>query len=388
MLIRAHSFNFPTDIQFGLDIFTSFGPFNRAGGRFGGYALECDNTGFGEKNASMPLDGTDTDFTIGFAWFFFPQGSGADFPSSDPTYQLEMLRLNDSVSGTRLLTLKTRHDRRISVLAGPSLTEIGPTNLVLSMFTWYYFEIRYVRNSTIEIWVDDVLDTSGSPHSTGVSPDTVTWRWANFGGSGWRLDDIYIAEGGGSGDRLGPVWIGSWYMAADTILRYSRMAPGGYSSNAQAIADRFGVTIAAPDDDTSYVQAIIANDIDYYTVNRAAFCRGKILALIANLVAKDGGGGDPTLTPMIRANPSVANDTVIGSFAALTGSYAAYQTFSLLDPDGNVWTDGKIEAAFVGIKASTITARITMFWVEKLASLRNIPYSCGNLGSYVIQRLD
>ena len=48
------------------------------------------------------------------------------------------------------------------------------------------------------------------------------------------------------------------------------------------------------------------------------------------------------------------------------------------------WTDGDIGRAWWGAGLTSGSANFTQIYLEKLVSLRTVPFNCGNLGSYVV----
>jgi hypothetical protein len=97
--------------------------------------------------------------------------------------------------------------------------------------------------------------------------------------------------------------------------------------------------------------------------------------------------GDNTGVVQIVAklDPNSAGGLIgLGTVRTLSGSYKFYQDL-LERPPGvtDYWTDGDIEKALWGLSSGAGKSRVTMLWIEKLVSLRNVPYQCGQISSYV-----
>ena len=90
---------------------------------------------------------------------------------------------------------------------------------------------------------------------------------------------------------------------------------------------------------------------------------------------------------IVRANAALAINTDIGGFQTLNNDYAVFQALVFRNPaTGDVWTDGAMESALWGLSHAAGVSRVTMLWIDKLQTLYNVPFNCGQVGSYVVMR--
>lgn len=377
-LWRHASFDLVTDSTLGFSLFGGFGsPAIGTPGRTSPHCVSFRNTGFGSQILQWPLPAT-SGYAFGFAY--------------RPVVALG--RVNDifylqNVNGTivtRMLTIKTRLDNKLDVLTGPLLNTFT-TTASFALNDWHYIEVQYDVGGDVKIYVDDVLDTDTNVTTDpSKSPDFVSYAWSNLGSQGWDWDDVYVAAGtdAASLERLGPIRITSFWCRADIVTGFGRVGAG---SNAGCISDRNGVTSTAPDGDSTFVQAAFPTKDLYYLAPQND-CKGRIIAVGINVVAKAPSGGTPTLEVLCRGNLTIASETPIGTARPLTSDYALTIAYRPLSVNTNAfWTDGEIESCGWGIQSGgSGAARCTMFWVDKIQSLRSVPFNCGQLGNYTIMK--
>lgn len=370
----TRSFDFITDSTLGFTLTGSFGAPNIGSpGRSSPHCLQFRNTGFGAQILTL-----DTPTTNGYA-FGFAYRPVAALGSPNDIFYLNNVQLSGV---TRLLTIRTRTDHKLDIFAGPLLTNLQ-TTAVFALGDYHYVEIQYDVGGDVKIYVDDVLDQDMSVTTDPTKPpSTVSHGWSNLGSQGIDIDDVYgcADTAAASTQRVGPVRLTSYYCHADIIQGWGRV---GGSTNSSCIADRNGVTANAPDGDSTFVQTTVTAS-DMYLISPQNDCKGRIIAVATNIVARAPSGGSPTIGAICRPDLTVASNSPIGSQQPLTSSYAlsiAYQNLSLRT--GIFWTDGEIESCGWGIKSGgSGISRCTMFWVDKIQSLRVLSFNCGQLQSY------
>lgn len=389
-LQSAMSFDIASDPKIGGEgwyDFTSFGQQNLVGGRFGGYALEYRNTGFGEKDVGHAIDHHNL-FWWGAAYYQYVSGDG--WPAG-----VEIFRLfsgSNPIGGpgsSRLLTLRTRADLKLDVLVTNSLIQRGPTTIAMNANTWYYLEVVYNVGGTVQVYINDTLVAQG-PVSDPQFPTGFVVRRESFNQSGINFDDMVFGDESGTdpnfATRIGPVKIKPWFMEKDDQVNWTRNTG---TTNSAAVAERYP-TVPAPDGEASYVKATSGGLIDLYDINQLRMCDGRILALTANLNAyspsgMDGGG----LNVIARIDPTQNVNTTIGRLLSLTAAYKTYQSIVTASPKTHTyWTDGEIEDALWGLNSTFGSSRVSAFWIEKIVSLRVLSFDCsGGAGanSYAVK---
>jgi hypothetical protein len=378
-IVNHAGFNFPTDPAFGFINSSNFGGPGFNTGRSSPFCLNFSNTGFGSQIIGLPMTGQRGN-CIGYA--YRPTGSLG---------QVNQILTVDNVVGsvvTTIFKIVTRLDHQLDFYAGPSLTKFtSAATFPIGVFK--YIEVQFDVSGDTKVYVNDVLDVDTAvTNSISKPPTNMSWAWSNFGSQGYDLDDIYISSGAGAAsiERLGPIRITSFYMASDVISGWGRV---GASSNSAAVADRHGVTTDAPDGDTSFIQTAFPNIPDLYRVAPMNDCKGRILAVAINAVVKVPSVVTQTLNMIVRPDlTNATNYSVDPVVNALTSSYVLYRAYAPTNPrTGTFWTDGEVEKAGWGmVSGGAGPVRCSMFWIDKIQSLRTVPFSCGQLGSYVYSR--
>jgi hypothetical protein len=369
-LILAQSFNLVSEC--GTLSFTevsNFGPIGVTQGRFAGQqAAVIANTGFGFKYLDYTVGGSKSKLIFGFVYYQFKDGSG-NWILSD----VEVFKLTDTL-GSTLALLRARPDGKLDFVTS---SEVHVLNKAFNWNTWHYIELIYNTGGTVEVWVDDGLDTPALSSSVN-NIELLRIGWANLGDMGIAFSDIYILDPstGPYTDRLGPIRIDAWPMTGDARATATTSGP---TQHFKCINDH--TPGMAPDGDASWVQ-FVGGGADTYSVSGLGGCRGRILSLLLHTVAKASGGGN--LQTVWGADPTSLLFEAIGAFLTPPSTYKYFQDVVLKNPHtSDYWADGDIEKSLWGLNSSSGTARITMFWIEKIQSLRKVPFQCGQVGSYV-----
>ncbi len=350
----------------------------------GAKALKFNNSSFNQQTLTKML-GTRTAACAGILY----RANGSDignFGSVILRYEDGATIVNPGGGGsghdggntTSVLTLQVRQaDRTLTVSSGQYGTSFDPGTVLwnsagaftVSFNTWYFLELQVdTGTGTWALYVDDVLLQNGF---FGFPPniDRISTRSESF-----EVHDVanfYVTDG----DRLGPVRVIGFPPNFGSTHQWAPLVAPNLSQ-VQEFGNRVGKN--TPDDNQSYVEATTAGVTDYYGFPAPA-CFGRILALALNVDAS-AVAGSPSVDWLIR---QTGLDTNLGGSAALIGGYTIQQGISMLNPvTGTFWTDADIAAALFGFSfAGSGDARVTQFMLEKVVSLRNVPFDCG-FGSY------
>jgi hypothetical protein len=272
-------------------------------------------------------------------------------------------------------------DQTISVYKGAGGTPQHPGTLLwnsLRVYTipfnqWIYIELQ-VSNSEWAIYIDDVLIQQQSAITIPGPIDRYSFQSSSF--ESHYLDDHYVTDG----EQLGPCQVtGLPPIIQGTANWAPATAPN--VSQIQEFGDRHLLGLPTPDGDISFVSTNTPDTTDLYGF-AVPVCYGRILALALNADAKNQAGSPPTIDLLIQQSIL----TNLGTSAALAGSYGIQQMISQQDPEtGTFWNDNSIGTALFGYKLSHLsppaTTRVTQFMLEKLVTMRNVPFDCG-FGSY------
>lgn len=282
-------------------------------------------------------------------------------------------------AGTSLMVAVMSADNTISVYTGPQGINGAPGALLWNSAGSYVFPLRtavYVEvqidtsTGTWALYINDVLIQT----QTGVSLPIGVDRWSilSQGFESNFIDDLYCTDG----ERLGPCRVTGFAPNFGSTHEWTPLfAPN--LSQIQEFGNRPGLN--TPDDNQSFVSATNAGVTDYYGF-AGPVCYGRILALALNA---DGSAiaGNPSVNFLMKL---AGTEYAAGFSDAYIGGYTIRQAVSQLNPlTGIFWTDGDIAAGLFGFRMAGVGGelRITQFMMEKLVSLRTVPFTCGQ-GSY------
>lgn len=342
-------------------------------GRYSLQALVIENTGFGAMQLTRAFGTTLP--TICFSCSWRPTNSGSLsnfgnsywlwFDGSDGAIEQPLLGVKLAASGTGNTTGKLEFYNGAGALlaTGPALT----------LRRWYSLEIvaTFGASGSLDVYLDDVnvIHLVGSINwSNTVYPDEMRYYWASGGPSqaGYSLCDVAVST-----TRLGPVAVVATYPDADAQV-------GGWTGNggtSQVSRVQDHPPALSPDGDLTYTQSSTPTATDLFTLAPFA-CFGLNLAVAPGIVARGTPGGLAQL--VVRPDPTSLSIQQIGLSQTVPSSpFAVYQTVSEA-----LWIDGDINAGYWGFRLASGTVRVTEYFVEKVTSLRNVPYTCGGLGPY------
>lgn len=370
-------------------------PPNRQGG---GRALFLFSTIFEYSRRTRIMDGQ-SKWIVGRN--FRNRGDGAPAGSFFYRWESRPSETDGSNSGTQL-AVRTNADSKLEFYAGGAGTNgdrgtlIATPDYVFVKDVDHYLEIvvTFGGSGTLDVYVDDVsiyhatgLNITNSTHPG--NPDRHSIWWQSFGTAGQVIDNLYICDGQGDtfNDRLGPCRVTIVSPIANVVHEW---LPTGAAANFQCVQDqilpdnsRLPVGAATmPDDDTTYVQAS-ATALDMYE-NAKMPCYGLDLAVAWNVCARNPFSGAPTLDLVCRPKANdIGTQLDVSGGNPLTASYRMIQGIVTNNPGTSTnWRDKEIDNALWGFRRNGAgTVRVTQAFVEKLTSLRSVPYNCGQ-GSY------
>lgn len=264
-------------------------------------------------------------------------------------------------------------------------TSIGITPTAFNISTWYYIEldVKFGVGGWIKMYVNDVLFYSSTSLTVGHhDPDRWTWRWEGFGNDGITLDDLYIAN-----DRLGPCRITSAFTIGPGPFtqwtNFGHWFPSATPINWESVSDHaFSHGPSSHDFDSSYVTAAhTTHPIDYYKFQPMP-CYGRILAVAVNATGRNGLLiNAPGVDLMLRAKPTSLTETIVaaGQLWKADHTYGIVQGLLQLNPaNADTWVEKALNDTYWGIRAAGVgTSRVTQVFLEKLVTLRDVPFNCG-----------
>lgn len=348
-----------------------------------GQALRFGSSGFEQQTLTYKPPGGMATPCLGFAHRLIDSAGAytiCRFENAD-THDEVGAHDNGTNVGT-VLALMYLADGTLTVNTGPpglpgGLPEFPGTVLWTSSFTvplttWQYYELLCDPTAgTWALYIEDTLIVSQAGVDFGISIPIFQFSICSESFSVHDMDDLYLTDG----PRLGPVQVTGFPPNVGSTHQWSPLT-GTNLSQVQEFGNRPGVP--TPDDDLSYVEATGAGTTDLYSFFAPA-CYGRILALALNV---DGAAlaGSPSVDWLIKQGAVLTN---LGGGAAYVAGYQIRQGVSQVNPvSGTFWSDADIGSALFGYSfAGSGDARVTQFMLEKVVSLRKVPFSCGG-GNY------
>lgn len=344
-----------------------------AGGRFGGQGFQLVNTAFWSRDFGITL--RDTSMFTGRA---LKLAYGGFTPPGHPVVWLAAKR---SGAGVVSLALSNNANPDLLLYTGGGATNLSPGSLIATIPAPFsntdFVFVELVNTPTaVEVWLDDV-NALALP-MTLATPDTLVFRWENFGTWGVIHDDSYIADSLGpqNNTRLGPCRVVTLFPSADGVLF------GWTSSDAQPHFTDVGSPILRGPQ--PYLEAV-DSAADLFVFPGPSPCGtppgniGKILAVAANAAAR-AVGLVGSLEPGCWPIPGSGSPQSLSSAAVIAtpSSYNNYQAISEVNlrTGGFPWTASDISRALWGPMVSSGRVRCAEFYLEVLATLRPVPVDC------------
>lgn len=311
--------------------------------------------------------------------------------SSSLWAQDNFIQIGDAIGP--ILSLELQIDGTLAVMSGGNGetgtgTEVGRTIQTFPVSSWtQYLEfetVGYGASTTFQLFSNDVSILLGSTTTPRV-PDRVSIGSLNGQVSGLNAQpffglvfaNVYIQDGQsgvGGNTRYGPVRITTMYPASDASGAWSASPSGPLFSN---ISDLPGVDRnGSPDGDFSTISPVIVNNPQYFTMSSSP-CYGQIVAVAVNQCFR-GLTGSTTCDALILQQ---ATSHTIGSSVVTGGYHTAQQFIDTSFITGMPFVDSEINGALWGAKTASTGLLLTQMFLEKIVSLRAVPFQCGQ-GSY------
>ncbi|MGC2150786.1 MAG: hypothetical protein WA618_01990 [Terriglobales bacterium] len=261
-------------------------------------------------------------------------------------------------------------------------TLVDQTTQTFPVGQWSGYLEFFVVGTTVEIWANDIKILQCTVPALG-SADRIllgTQNGTRFGVDsqpyfGLTFANIYFADGQGAlpwNTRLGPIRIttlspnadagGNWNISPNTILNRYQAVDDIYPTDGNG----------SPDGDNSYINPLATGTQQWFTVAGAP-CYGLILGVMVNICFR-GSSGSTTCDALLLQGTdqvTIGTDTV-------TGLYQTQQYFQGLSlATGMYFVDSELSGALWGAQTSSTGLMLTQLFLEKIVSLRNTPFSCG-----------
>ena len=261
----------------------------------------------------------------------------------------------------------------------PALPNDGLTS------TYIEIKVQFGPHGSLEVHYNDAavitLSNTNIGNSTLGWPDRFSFYWKGVSNNGVSWANVYASTGaldsGGNPQGFkGPCRVTSHRFTSNERQTWTR------NTGASDVAC---INENPADGDATYIEGTSGQEELFATGKMPCF--GRILGVSLCAMGRRSVAGHVARTSYVcRQDPVGHAETTLQLATDWADGYAINQTppseYSLRNA-GERWTDGEIEQAWWGLYAAGPgTARVTQMWVEKLTSLRNVPYQCGQLGSY------
>jgi hypothetical protein len=215
------------------------------------------------------------------------------------------------------------------------------------------------------LYLNDVRLIFGTVDTSAYSlPDRFTLCNQPVAGSifnGVIFDNVYAAD-----SRLGPVYISSLLPTGDASGNWITIpGPTRYAS-----VDDSAASLSVYPDGNSSTIAPGASTNQLFLFGQSP-CYGRNLGVMVNVCYRSGS------VDGIVLQQSAIYD--LGPLPANGSTFHTYQQFAAVSfVSGTYWTDAEIKGAFWGVGNAAGSVVVTQMFLEKLVSLRNVPFNCGS----------
>lgn len=290
-----------------------------------------------------------------------------------------------SAGSTVCIALQSESNGKLSIISGGTSANgtgalLQQTTISFPIGTWAgYLEFTASgfglgNTLTYELWLDDVLLLTGTTSIADI-PDRYTI--GSQGDTGRIFDNQYICDGQGPAPwngRLGPIRITSLSPNADLSGSW---IPTPAAPTFQQVQDLPSDPHGSPDGDSTYASPDSIGGQQFFQVESSP-CFGRVLGVAVNLCFRGTSGSASCQALLLQTGAPV----LIGT-PNVTGIYHTAQAILQQSPaTGTFLTDAEISSGFWGVATLTsFDLRVTQMFLEKITSLRSVPYNCGR-GSY------
>ena len=320
-------------------------------GRNGGLALRLDNTAINIITPGLKTPGsTDNTLICGFAFKFGSLIDGVRLCEfRDPSDHGETigwgqlcLEVSGSGNGAEL-----KVDRGNTFLASSNTAN-------LQTDTWYYIEMKvysHTTNGTVNVCLDgtEIISFSGNTrHRTGYAYqgvyDRVQWH-INNGSALLAIDDLYIADGHGSGitDFLGDCEVATLSPTSTVSGNWSPST----GNTLWSLIDEDTQDANYIKEDTSGNQAIF--ELTNLTANQAL---GSVKGVMLCCDSQHSVQGHQGYAKAITQNGSGGSVQDTGNFMPGVTNPLCYTVMMETDPDGNPWAPATVNQLRMGVEHS------------------------------------
>jgi hypothetical protein len=240
-------------------------------------------------------------------------------------------------------------------------------------------------STTAAIYQNDVLllsvtcATSSAVNSIAIGNQNGTTYGVNskpYFGLGFA--NLVFTDGQGPAPwntRLGPVRVTTLSPNADAGGNWN-ITPGTLTARYQAVDDIFPTDgNGSLDFDNSYISPVAINASQFFTVQGAA-CYGLILGVNVCLVFRGSSGSTTCNALLLQQSVQTTLGTAV--FTGPSGIYQTEQVWVGLSPATGInFTDGEIAGSFWGVSTTSPGLILTQMFLEKIVSLRAVPFNCG-----------
>lgn len=303
--------------------------------RTGNYSLSIPSA---SDNATIAIPGSPSEIYMRM---------GLYMTGGNSSYSRVFLRLMDTSDLTLITCYVDYNTMRIVIKRGTySGTTLGTSTTVISPDMWYLLELHVVisdSSGVAQLKIDGNLDINAS--SVDTKPGTISnigsiiiGAYGSYVLYGY-FDDIAINDTTGSVNNS---WIGQGGIYA--------LTPNGAGTSTQLTpssgANYTCVDDIPPDDDTSYVESNVQDEIDTYALSASAG-EGMISAVQWLARAKANSTGTTAVTRVLRINGTnyVGGDNIVST------SYVYKTDILEKNPDDSAaWEYTDLDAMEAGVK--------------------------------------
>ena len=266
----------------------------------------------------------------------------------------------NSLGGVRFFALEDAGTIQLDLRMNGGLIQLTRNGTVLatlgwsvSLFQWYYFELKATINNSgsYELRINENTELSASgvdtqssanAFATGISIGQTT------GASGAQtvVDDLYVCDGTGSAptnDFLGDCRVECLFPNGNGNASNFDGSDGNSTDN-YLLTDE-----ATPDDETTYVESPDVGDKDTYTYGNLVTASGTVYAVAPIPRARKTDAGSKTFVSVARLSGTEADS----SAQTALDTYIYRQDIRETKPGGGAWTIADVNSSEFGIKVAS-----------------------------------
>lgn len=272
-----------------------------------------------------------------------------------------LIRLRDANNADQITLTVGTTGTIVLHSGGPTGTSLYTTGVVIRAGEWIHMETKWVANSTagatdgsVEVRINEtaVITYTGDVVATSLLEcSQVVFMTQDTGSYPGYLDDVWAWDTATDATNTIADFIGD-----KDVLTFVPDEDGATSdwvreSDSPSASDFSKVNEAAPDDDTTYLEAANVNDTEDLGIETIPETIDGIVAAIAVNMMRKTDAGAAAVTPYIVGG---SGGLGTGSAHTLTEAYAYYHDVVELDPDtSTAWTAATLSASSIRLKRTT-----------------------------------